>query len=119
MKRKRNALLNQLDNGEKNETDDFEEDLERLFDYEYLPVINEHALNDDHSYTEQEDHEFQENNDSSKQLNDSTDILNHENQIIALPETFKSSDLEQIVPLPPTRSGRERRRPRHLKDYSL
>ena len=117
LKRKRNAILNQLDNGEKNETDDFEEgDLERLFDGEYLPVTNEHALNDEHSYTEQEEHEFQENNDL---LSDSTDILNQENQIIAVPETFGSSDLEQIVPLPPTRSGRERRRPQHLQDYSL
>ena len=75
-------------NGEKNETDDFKEgDLKRLFDGEYLPVTNEHALNDEHSYTEQEEHEFQENNDL---LNDSTDILNQENQIIAVPETFES-----------------------------
>ena len=43
-----------------------------------------------------------------------------ENQITAVPETFESSDLEQItVPLPPTRSGCERRRPQHLQDYSL
>ena len=54
-----------------------------------------------------------------KLLNDSTDILNQENQIIVVPETFESSDLEQIVPLPPTRSGCERRRPQHLQDYSL
>ena len=117
LKRKRNAILNQLDNGEKNETDDFEEgDLERLFDSEYLPVTNEHALNDEHSYTEQEDHEFQENNDL---LNDNTDIPNQEDQIITVPETFESGGLEQIVPLPPTRFGRERRRPQYLQDYSL
>ena len=119
LKRKRNALLNQLHNGEKNETDDLEGDLERLFDCEYLPVINEHALNENHFYTEQEDQEFQGNNDSNKRLNYSTDIFNQENQIIAVPETFISSDLEQIVPLRPTRSGHERRRPRHLQDYSL
>ena len=47
---------------------DFEEEgvLERLFDGEYLPVTNKHALNDEHSYTEQEEHEFQENNDYVK-----------------------------------------------------
>ena len=110
-----------LDTGEKNETDDFEEgDLERLFDCEYLPVINEQALDDDHFYPEQEDHEFQGNNDSSEQFDDTTNILNQENQITAVPETFESSNLEQIiVPLPPTRSGPERRCLRHLQDYSL
>ena len=102
MKRKRNALLNQLDNGAKNEADDFEGDLARLFDCEYLPVIKEHALNDDHFYTEREDHEFQGNNDCSEQYDDVTDIFNQENQITAVPETFESSDLEQItVPLYP------------------
>ena len=120
LKRKRNALLNQLDNGEKNETDDFEEgDLERLFDCEYLPVRNEQALNENHFYIEQEDQEFQGNNGNNKRLRDSTDIVSQENQTMAVPETFESSDLEQIVPLPPTRYGRERRRPQHLQDYSL
>ena len=120
LKRKRNALLNQLDNGEKNETDDFEEgDLERLFDCEYLPVRNEQALNENHFYIEQEDQEFQGNNGNNKRLSNSTDIVSQENQTMAVPETFESSDLEQIVPLPPTRSGRERRRPQHLQDYSL
>ena len=57
LKRKHNSLLNQLDSDLKNETDDFEEgDVERLFDCEYLPVMNEHALNDDYFYTEQEHH---------------------------------------------------------------
>ena len=41
LKRKRNSLLNQLSNGMQNEIDDFEEEeLGKLFDHEYLSVIN-------------------------------------------------------------------------------
>ena len=55
--------------------------LKRLFDCEYLPVINEQAPDDDHFYTERVDHEFKGNNGNSEQFDGITNILNQENQI--------------------------------------
>ena len=99
--------MNQLYNDIKNEMHDFEEgDLKRLFDHEYVPVMDKHSLNDD--YAEQEDQEIQRNYDSG-QLDEITDI-NEESQITMVPEAFENTEMDQItVPLQPTRTGCERR----------